>query len=46
MTGWPRVMTLPTTTTSGRGVSWEASKPSMRSMPRACSCVLIGGYTF
>ena len=42
-TGWPRVMTLPTTTTSGAGLSCAASKPSVSSMPSASSCVLIGG---
>ena len=45
MTGWPRVMTLPTKTTSGRGVSCAASNPSVSSMPSAVNCVLIGGYT-
>jgi hypothetical protein len=43
MTGWPRVMTLPTTTTSGAGSSCAASKPCVTSMPSASSCVLIGG---
>ncbi len=43
ITGMPRVQTLPTTTTSGRGSSCPAPKPSLSSIPRAASCVLIGG---
>jgi len=43
ITGTPRVITLPTSTTSGRGRSCAASKPWMSSMPSASSCVLMGG---
>ena len=43
MTGTPRVITLPTTTTSGRGASCAASNPAVSSMPSASSCVLMGG---
>src|SRR5579864_4128318 len=43
-TGMPRVITLPTTTTSGASVSCSAPKPALTSMPSASSCVLIGGY--
>jgi len=42
-TGMPRVITLPTTTTSGSGSSCDGAKPSVSSMPSASSCVLIGG---
>ena len=38
-----RVITLPTTTTSGRGMSWPASKPEVSAMPSDSSCVLMGG---